>query len=112
MTVAVGRSVHTTCFVDSKHAGKVVTRRSHTWVLIYVMNTPIIWCSKKQKTVEISTFGSEFMAMQIARDLIVALQYKLIMFGVTLDGPNDVMCDNQGVVKNKSLPIPSHIGIM
>ena len=68
------------------------------------MNTPIIWLSKKQKTVEISIFGSEFMAMQIARDLIVALQYKLIMFGVTLDGPTDVMFDNQGMVKNTSFP--------
>ena len=104
MTVALGSGVHTTCFVDSNHAGNVVTRRSHTWVLIYVMNTPIIWFSKKQKTVEISIFGSEFMAIQIARDLIVALQYKVIMFGVTLDGPTDVMCDNQGVVKNTIFP--------
>ena len=26
------------------------------------------------------------------------------MFGVTLDGPSDVMCDNQGVVNNMRLP--------
>ena len=26
------------------------------------------------------------------------------MSGVPLDGPTDVMCDNQGVVKNKNLP--------
>ena len=42
--------------------------------------------------------------MKIALDLIVALQYKLMIFGVPLDGPTDVMCDNQGVVKNKSFP--------
>ena len=104
MPVALGRSVYTTCFVDANHAGKVVTRRSHTGVLIYVMNTPIIWFSKKQNTVESSTFGSEFVAMQIALDLIVALRYKLRMFGVPLDFPTDVMCDNQGVVKNTNLP--------
>ena len=43
----LGKSVHTTCFVDADHAGNVVTRQSHTGVLIYVMNAPIIWFSKK-----------------------------------------------------------------
>ena len=42
--------------------------------------------------------------MQIARDLIFALRYKLRMFGVPLDGPTDVICDNEGVVKNTSFP--------
>ena len=68
------------------------------------MNAPIIWFSKKKNTVESSTFGSKFVALRIAQDLIVALRYKLIMFGVPLDGPTYVMCDNQGVVKNTSLP--------
>ena len=72
--------------------------------MIYVMNAPIIWFSKKQNTVESSTFGSEFVAMRIPWDLIVSLWYKLRMFGVPIDGPTDVMCDNQGVVNNTSLP--------
>ena len=41
--------------------------------------------------------------MQIAKDLIVVLRYKLRMFGVPLDVPSDVMCDNQVVVNNTSL---------
>ena len=48
---------------------------------------------------ESSSFGSKFVAMRTACDLIVALRYKLRMFGVPLDGPADVMCDNAGVVK-------------
>ena len=99
-----GRSVHIACFVDSDHAGNKVTRRSHTGIIIFVQNSPIIWYSKKQNTVESSSFGSEFVAMRTARDLIVALRYKLRMFGVPLDGPADVMCDNAGVVKNTSIP--------
>ena len=58
MPEPLGKSVHTTCFVDADHAGNVVTFRSHTGVLIYVMNAPIICFSKKQNTVESSTFGS------------------------------------------------------
>ena len=44
------------------------------------------------------------MAMRIAIYLIVAIIYKLKMFGGPLDGPSDVMCDNQGVVKKTILP--------
>ena len=94
----LGKSAHMTCFVDSNHAGNIVTRFSHTGFLIYVMNMPIIWFSKKQNTVESSTFGSEFMAIWIARDL-----YKLNKFGVPLNGRSGAMCDNQGVVNNMRL---------
>ena len=35
----------------------------------------------------------------------MALQYKLRMFGVLIEGPtNVVFCDNRGVVKNVSIP--------
>lgn len=44
------------------------------------------------------------MALRTARDVIIALRYKLRMFGVPLDGPAQVYCDNQGVVKNSSIP--------
>ena len=53
---------------------------------------------------ESSTFGSEFVAMRIAKDMTIALRYKLRMFGIPIDGAADVFCDNQGVVKNTSLP--------
>ena len=33
-----------------------------------------------------------------------SLWYKLRMFGVPIDGPANVLCDNQGVVKNTSIP--------
>jgi len=46
------------------------------------------------------TFGSEFIAMRIATDIIVSLCYKLRMFGVPLLGPANVFCDNQSVVNN------------
>ena len=65
---------------------------------------PIIWFSKRQNTVEAATFGSEFVALRIYKELIVALRYKLRMFGVPIDGPASVFCDNRGVVKNASIP--------
>jgi hypothetical protein len=54
--------------------------------------------------VECSTFGSEFVALRIAVEQLEALRYKLRMYGVPIDGPADVYCDNQSVVDSSSLP--------
>ena len=94
----------TSCFVDANHAGNVITRRSHTGILIYVQKAPIIWFSRRQNTVESSRFGSEFVALRIAKEMLVALRYKLRRFGVPMEGPCNVFCDNSGVVKNTSIP--------
>jgi len=60
----LGNAVDFTCFVDSDHAGNIVTHRSHTGILIFVQNAPIMWYSKKQNTVESSSFGGEFVALR------------------------------------------------
>jgi hypothetical protein len=104
MPEPLGNTVNISVFVDANHAGNAVTRRSHSGILIYLQNTPVIWQSRWQNTVETSTFGSEFVALRTARDLIVALRYKLRMFGIPIEGPAHVFCDNQGVVKNTSIP--------
>jgi hypothetical protein len=99
-----GKSVLISCFVDANHAGNVITRRSHTGIIVYVQNAPIIWFSKRQNTVEASSFGSEFVVLRTAKDMLVALHYKLQIFGVPIDGPANVFCDNNGVVKNTTFP--------
>lgn len=99
-----GNPVQTTAFVDANHAGNQVTRRSHTGILLYCNSAPIIWYSKAQATVETSTFGSEFVALRIAVELIEALRYKLKMLGVPIEGPTNVLCDNKSVVTNSTEP--------
>jgi len=99
-----GLPVEITCFIDADHAGNLLTHCSQSGVLIFVNKALIVWYSKRQNTVEGSTFGSEFVAMRIAIDLIVSLHYKLCMFGVPLIGPASVLCDNQGVVNNVTKP--------
>ena len=104
MPEPLGSPIKITCFVDADHAGNVVTRRSHSGILIFLQNAPILWYSKRQNTVKTSSFGSEFVALRIAKEMIVELRYKLRMFGVPVVAPADVLCDNRGVVKNTSLP--------
>ena len=48
----LGKAVQMTVFVDSDHAGDLLTRRSRTGVLIYLNRAPISWYSKKQTSVE------------------------------------------------------------
>jgi hypothetical protein len=99
-----GRGVSSSCFVDADHAGCKATRRSHTGVILFVNKAPIIWYSKRQNTVETSTFGSEFCAMKTAIDMIEGLRYKLRMMGIPIHGPTSVFCDNESVVKNSTTP--------
>ena len=89
--------------MDSDHAGDRITRRSHTGIILYVNKAPISWFSKRQNTVESSTFGSEFVALQIATEKIISLKYKLRMFGIQVDGYANVFCDNESVFKNATL---------
>jgi hypothetical protein len=69
-----------------------------------VNRAPVMWFSKRQNTVETSTFGSEFVAMKITVELIDALRYKLRMFGIPIEGPASVFCDNNSVVLNVTVP--------
>jgi hypothetical protein len=100
----LGNPVEINTFVDSDHAGDSVTRRSRTGIIIFLNKAPILWLSQGQATVESSTFGSEFVAMRRAIEMVKSLRYKLRMFGIPLIGPALVFGDNESVVKNASIP--------
>jgi hypothetical protein len=87
-------------FVDADHAGDHITCCSCTGVLIYVNCAPIMWFSKRQNSVETSTFGSEFVAPKTATEMIQGLQYKLCMTGIPINGAARILCDNMSVVYN------------
>ena len=53
-------------FVYSSHVVEKLNYRLHTGIIIYVNSTNIDWFSKRQNTVENSTFGAELIAVQIA----------------------------------------------
>jgi hypothetical protein len=95
-----GQRVTISAFVDANHAGNEVTRHLHTGIIIYVQNATILWYSKRQNMVEAATFRSEMVALQICKELIFAICYKLRMFGVEIDGPANVFCNNRGIVND------------
>ena len=60
----------------------------------------MIWFSRQQKRVQSSSFGSKVVALIIGTKLLVSLRYKMRMFGVPIDGYEDIFFNNQYMKKN------------
>ena len=99
-----GKPVKITVYVDADHAHDQVTRRSVTGIILFLNNMPVRAISKRQKTVETSTYGSELVAARIATELILETRYMLRCLGVKLDGPALMLGDNMSVVLNTTVP--------
>jgi hypothetical protein len=67
-------------------------------------NTPVRGLSKRQRTVETSTYGSELVAGRVAAELVTELRYALRTSGIPIDGPALMMGDNMSVVLNTTVP--------
>ena len=92
--------ISTTCYVDSDWAGDKSHRRSVTGYIIYLGSTPVTWYCKTQSMVETSTYSAEFMAMKKAVEHIKGLRHTLRAFGVVVESPTEVRCDNKSVVSD------------
>ena len=101
------RPIQLTCYFDADHASDLVTRRSVTGILLFANGTPIRWYSKRQNTVESSTYGSEFVAGRIAKELVVEFRYKLRMLGVPMEGPSIMCGDNLSMITSSTIPSSS-----
>ncbi|HEY9300451.1 MAG TPA: Ty1/Copia family ribonuclease HI, partial [Phormidium sp.] len=99
-----GKLCTLTCFVDADHARDQLTRRSVSGILILLNNTPISWTSKRQKTVESSTYGSELVATRIAVEKLISQRYNLAMLGCELESTSLLVGDNMAVVINTTIP--------
>jgi hypothetical protein len=58
----LGNWVTLTHYVDANLMHDMVTGRSMTGILHLLNKTPVDWFSKKQSTVEVAPYGSEFLA--------------------------------------------------
>ena len=90
--------------VDADHASDTITRRSRTGFLVYLNCAPIYWWSKKQNSVESSSFGSEFIAMKQCCEYVCGLRYKLRMMGISCEDPTFIYGDKQSVLANTTIP--------
>ena len=101
---AIGKEFIIRAFVDADFAGDSLTRRSRTGFVVYLNGAPIFWFSKKQSSLETSSFGSEFVAMRQCCEYLRGLRYKLRMMGIPVQNPCFIYGDNQSVLWNTSVP--------
>ena len=59
-----GEDIVMSAWVDSDHAGDLVTCLSRTGFLVIIQSALIYWFSKKQIIVDTLSFGLEFVAMK------------------------------------------------
>ena len=104
MPKPLGHGFNICCFVGADHAGESLTRRSQTGFIVMLNNASIYWHSKKQTSVETSTFGSEMMAMKQSADYIWGFRYKLRMFGIPVEEPSYMYSDNHSVLAGSTRP--------
>lgn len=91
-------------FCDSDHGHDKVTGRSITRILGFVGSTPVTWQSKRQSSVQTSTYGAEFVALKKAVEEAVMLRYHLRSMGVRVKKATPIFVDNSGVVISASDP--------
>ena len=96
--------VRFTCFKDVDHAHDILTRRSVTGILLLIDDKPVKCISKRQKTVEMSTYGSELVAAKQAIELILEYRYMLMMMSTRLKKSALLLGDNNSVVSNTTIP--------
>ena len=96
-----------TIFCDSDLVHDLVTGRSITGILAFVGSTPVYWKSTRQTAVQTSTFGTEFIAMKKAVEVIVMLRYYLRSMGVEVSQRTRLHVDNVSVYLNVANPASS-----
>jgi hypothetical protein len=90
--------------MDADHSSDSVARRSRTGFLVWINSCLVYFLSKKQTSVETSSFGSEFVAMKQCCEYLRGLRYKLRMMGIPVNGPCYICGDNQSVLANTTEP--------
>ena len=89
--------------VDADHASDSVIRRSRTRCLVWLNSSLVHFWSKKQTSVETSSFGSEFFVMKQCCEYLHGLRYKLRMMGIPMNGPCFIQGDNKPVTRESNL---------
>ena len=104
MPESKGKEMKITIWVDADHAHDQVTRKSVTGIVVMINGMVYKTVSKRQATVESSTYGSELVASRVAVDIAIEVRYLLRMLGVKVNSPVLMLGDNKSVVLNSTTP--------
>ncbi|KAL7530325.1 hypothetical protein ACHAWF_005014 [Thalassiosira exigua] len=86
------------CFTDSDYAGDPDSRRSVSGYILYVCGVPIIWRSKMQQSVTLSSSEAEWVSLSEAVKEIMFVLHLLEFMGIKVQYPVTVRVDNIGTI--------------
>lgn len=99
-----GKHVTTISYHDTNLYHNVVTGRLVTGVLHFLNKALIDWHSKKQSTVETSTYESEHVSARTCTEQILDLRITLRCIGVPIRFTSCMFGDNKSVVDSSMTP--------
>ncbi|KAK9728731.1 hypothetical protein QE152_g17060 [Popillia japonica] len=82
------------CFVDADWAGDIVDRKSRSGILIHVFGNPVLWISRKQKSVTKSSCHAEYIALAEAVDELLFLKGIAKNLSIIVTDPIKIYEDN------------------
>ena len=94
-------------FKDASQGTDITTMRGCSGSLFFLGRTVIKAYSKRQNTVESSSYGAELVSLRSAIESVIALRYKLRMMGVAFEETTPILGDNKSVVTNMQSPSSS-----
>ena len=96
-----------TGYSDADYAGDKDTRRSISGLVIYLCGIPIMWKSKGQKAVTLSSTKSEYYALSELCSEIIFVKQILEFLEVEIEYPIIVKVDNVGAMFLANNPVLS-----
>jgi hypothetical protein len=85
-------------YTDSSFAGDLETRHSVSGFIMFLCEVPIIWVSRQQKAVTLSSTEAEYYAVSEAVKEILFVVQILMDMGIAVETPITVRVDNMGAV--------------
>lgn len=87
-------------FCDADWGGDLKDRKSTSGFMFMLSKCLIVWCSKKQASVSLSSTESEYVSMSMAASEACWLINLLNDFGHKNVSPVNIFCDNQSAILN------------
>jgi hypothetical protein len=92
-----------TVYSDSNWAGDLENRWSISGFIIFLLGCPIVWKSKQQQSVTLSSSEAEYVALSEAAKELKFIAQTLESIGITVKYPITVFVDNVGACQRMLL---------